>query len=159
MKTTTFEDLKVWKDSREFVKSIYELTSSEKFSKDFGLRDQIQRSAVSVMNNIAEGFACLLASSPTGRSGPIRQERNNNREFIKFLKYSKGSPGEVRSMLYVALDLNYISGDTFYSNYEKGINIITQISNFIKYLKKHAIKENITKLRSFILLIFQFFNL
>ncbi len=142
MKTTTFEDLKVWKDSREFVKSIYELTSSEKFSKDFGLRDQIQRSAVSVMNNIAEGF-----------------ERNNNREFIKFLKYSKGSAGEVRSMLYVALDLNYISGDTFYSNYEKGINIITQISNFIKYLKKHAIKENITKLRSFILLIFQFFNL
>jgi len=149
MKTTTFEDLKVWKDSREFVKSIYELTSSEKFSKDFGLRDQIQRSAVSVMNNIAEGFACL----------PIRQERNNNREFIKFLKYSKGSAGEVRSMLYVALDLIYISGDTFYSNYEKGINIITQISNFIKYLKKHAIKENITKLRSFILLIFQFFNL
>jgi len=142
MKTTTFEDLKVWKDSREFVKSIYELTSSEKFSKDFGLRDQIQRSAVSVMNNIAEGF-----------------ERNNNREFIKFLKYSKGSAGEVRSMLYVALDLIYISGDTFYSNYEKGINIITQISNFIKYLKKHAIKENITKLRSFILLIFQFFNL
>jgi four helix bundle protein len=72
MKATTFEDLKVWKDAREFVKSIYELTSSGKFSKDFSLGNQIQRSAVSIMNNIAEGF-----------------ERNNNREFIKFLKYSK----------------------------------------------------------------------
>lgn len=56
MKTTAFEDLKVWKDTREFVKSIYDLTSSEKFPKNFGLRDRIQRSAVSVMNNIAEGF-------------------------------------------------------------------------------------------------------
>ncbi|HVO74896.1 MAG TPA: four helix bundle protein [Ignavibacteriaceae bacterium] len=138
MKAITFEDLNVWKVSREFVKSIYELTCSDKFSKDFGLRDQIRRSAVSIMNNIAEGF-----------------ERNNNREFIKFLKYSKGSAGEVRSMLYVALDLNYISGDSFQSNYEKSINIITQISNFIKYLRKHAIKENLSKLRSLIL---QFLN-
>lgn len=78
------KDLKLWQDPREFVKSIYELTSAEKFKIDFGLKDQFQRAAVSIMNNIAEGF-----------------ERNNNKEFIKFLGYSKGSAGEIRSMLYV----------------------------------------------------------
>ena len=67
MKTTSFEDLKLWQDSREFVKSIYELTSTEKFKMDFGLKDQFQRAAVSIMNNIAEGF-----------------ERNNNKEIIKY---------------------------------------------------------------------------
>jgi four helix bundle protein len=119
MKYRSFEDLKVWNDSREFVKNIYMLTSSEKFKKDFGLKDQIQRAAVSIMNNIAEGF-----------------ERNNNKEFIKFLKYSKGSAGEVRSMLYVVLDLDYISKESFNNNYEMAVNIITQISNFIKYLRE-----------------------
>ena len=71
MKAKTFENLKVWQDSREFVKSIYKMTSSNNFAKDFGLKDQIQRAAVSIMNNIGEGF-----------------ERNNNKEFILFLKYS-----------------------------------------------------------------------
>ena len=123
MKAKTFENLKVWQDSREFVKSIYELTSSTKFAKDFGLKDQIQRAAVSIMNNIAEGF-----------------ERNNNKEFILFLKYSKGSAGEVRSMLYVAFDLNYISKSAFDKCYENVINIITQISNFIKYLRQYSSK-------------------
>jgi len=117
----TFEDLKVWRDSREFVKAIYELTSSESFRKDFGLKDQFQRAAVSIMNNIAEGF-----------------ERNNNKEFVLFLKYSKGSAGEIRSMLYVALDLNYIDTNTFDKYYTSAINIITQISNFMKYLKKYT---------------------
>lgn len=140
MKAITFEELNVWKDSRGFVKSVYELTSLEKFRKDYSLKDQIQRSAVSIMNNIAEGF-----------------ERNNNKEFIKFLKYSKGSAGEVRSMLYVALDLNYISKNSFGKNYEISINIITQISNFIKYLRKHAIKEKTEKLRSFISFVFPIF--
>ena len=123
MQGKTFEDLKVWRDSREFVKSIYELTASESFKKDYGLKDQIQRAAVSIMNNIAEGF-----------------ERNNNKEFVLFLKYSKGSAGEIRSMLYVALDLNYISKTTFEEYYENVIKIITQISNFIKYLKKYSSK-------------------
>ena len=89
------------------------------------------------MNNIAEGF-----------------ERNNNKEFITFLKYSKGFSGEVRSMLSVALDLNYISKASFNKNYELAINIITQLSNFIKYLRKHLIREKVTRLRSFIFIIF-----
>jgi four helix bundle protein len=122
MKFNSFEDLQVWKDSRILVKSIYQLTSDGKFSKDFGLREQIQRASVSIMNNIAEGF-----------------ERNNNKEYIKFLGYSKGSAGEVRSMLYVATDLGYISQDNFNMHYQMAINIITQISNFIKYLKKSSI--------------------
>ena len=109
-------------DSRILVKSIYQLISDSKFSKDFGLREQIQRASVSIMNNIAEGF-----------------ERNNNKEYIKFLGYSKGSAGEVRSMLYVATDLGYISQDSFNVHYQMAINIITQISNFIKYLKKNSI--------------------
>ena len=124
MKSKTFEDLKVWQDTRAFVKSIYELSASESFKKDYGLKDQIQRAAVSIMNNIAEGF-----------------ERNNNKEFVVFLKYSKGSAGEIRSMLYVALDLNYISKITFYEYYTNVIKIITQISNFIKYLKNYSGKK------------------
>jgi len=124
MQGKTFEDLKVWRDSREFVKSIYELTASESFKKDYGLKDQIQRAAVSIMNNIAEGF-----------------ERNNNKEFVLFLKYSKGSAGEIRSMFYVALDLNYISKSTFDEYYKNVIEIITQISNFIKYLKNYSGKK------------------
>ena len=124
MKFNSFEDLQVWKDSRILVKSIYQLTSDGKFNKDFGLREQIQRAAVSVMNNIAEGF-----------------ERNNNKEYVKFLGYSKGSAGEVRSMLYVALDLGYISQDNFNNYYQSSINIITQLSNFIKYLKANTAKK------------------
>lgn len=124
MKSKTFEALNVWQDSREFVKSIYELTSSNNFAKDYGLKDQIQRAAVSIMNNIAEGF-----------------ERNNNKVFVVFLKYSKGSAGEIRSMLYIALDLKYISQSTFDEYYSNVIKIITQISNFIKYLKNYSGKK------------------
>ena len=124
MKVNSFEDLQVWKDSRIMVKSIYQLTSDGKFSRDFGLREQFQRAAVSIMNNIVEGF-----------------ERNNNKEYIKFLGYSKGSAGEVSSMLYVATDLGYISQDSFNTLYQMSINIITQLSNFIKYLKSSSIKK------------------
>ena len=128
MKIKSFEDLQVWKDAREFVKAIYELISWTNFKKDYGFKDQIQRTAVSVMSNIAEGF-----------------ERDNNKEFIKFLGYSKGSAGEIRSMLYVALDLNYITKSDFKRNYTNSISIIKQISNFKKYLRNYTIKEKITE--------------
>lgn len=134
MKVKTVEDLQVWQDARTFVKSIYELTSLENFKKDYGLKDQIQRAAVSIMNNISEGF-----------------ERDNNKEFRNFLGYAKGSAGEVRSMLYVAFDLNYISKDRFDENYIKAINVITQISNFKKYLRNYAVKEKINKIKMFII--------
>ena len=125
MSVKSFEDLKVWKASRVFVKEIYEMTMSGKFKNDFGLKDQIQKAAVSVMNNIAEGF-----------------ERDNNNEFIRFLRYSKGSAGEVRSLLYVAYDINYIDEDEFKNKFESAIDIITQIANFIKYLQKNRSFNN-----------------
>lgn len=124
MNAKAFEDLQVWQDTRKFVSSIYELTYSVKFSKDYGLKEQIQRASVSIMNNISEGF-----------------ERDSSREFIKFLKISKGSAGEVRSMLYVALDLKYITNAEFELAYKAAINIITQLANFIKYLRTYAIKK------------------
>jgi len=134
MKVKTFEDLQVWQDARKFVKSIYELTSMERFKKDYGLKDQIQRAAVSIMNNISEGF-----------------ERNNNREYKNFLGYAKGSAGEVRSMLYIAFDLNYISKSEFDATYEDSVNIITQISNFKNYLNKYILNEKLKTVKIFIL--------
>ncbi|MGZ2371902.1 four helix bundle protein [Ancylomarina sp. YFZ004] len=83
-----FEDLKIWQMSRVLVNEIYVLM---KVNKDYGFRDQIQRAAVSVMNNIAEGF-----------------ERKSGTEFKRFLDISKSSCGEVRSMLYLAEDFGYI---------------------------------------------------
>lgn len=137
MKVKRFEDLQVWQDSRSFVKSVYELTSSLNFSKDFGLKDQIQRASVSIMNNISEGF-----------------ERDSNKEFIKFLGYSKGSAGEVRSMLYIALDLKYITNEEFEIAYTQAVNIITQLANFIKYLRTYTIKKNINKIKNIIISLF-----
>ena len=121
MKIQQFEDKKVWQEARTLVNQIYKSTSKQKFSKDFGLRDQIQRAAVSVMSNIAEGY-----------------ERDSNKEFIRFLLYSKGSVGEVRSLLYIAQDLSYLTKEEFSKHYESAISIIKQISNFIKYLKQRT---------------------
>jgi four helix bundle protein len=86
-----FEDLEVWKEGRRLTQRIYQLTKNENFSKDFALRDQIRRAAVSIMSNIAEGF-----------------ERGGNQEFVQFL-YVKASCGEVRSQIYVALDQSYVA--------------------------------------------------
>ena len=88
-----FEDLEIWKEARRLTqaKFIRLIKRFAKFSKDFGLRDQMQRAAVSIMSNIAEGF-----------------ERGGNQEFIQFLYVAKGSCGEVRSQLYVALDQEYV---------------------------------------------------
>ena len=80
-----FEDLEVWQEARQLTRQVYRLTNNSKFSKDFGLSNQIQRAAVSIMSNVAEGF-----------------ERGGNQEFIQFLYIAKGSCGEVRSQLYVA---------------------------------------------------------
>jgi four helix bundle protein len=94
-----FEDLEIWKEARCLTKEIYRLTSGPKFSKDFSLRGQIQSAAVSVMSNIAEGF-----------------ERAGNQEFCQFLYVAKGSCGEVRAQLYVAVD-QAISQQTSRKNY------------------------------------------
>jgi four helix bundle protein len=91
MAAKRFEDLEVWQEARRLTQIIYRVIRTEKFSKDFSLRDQIQRAAVSVMSNIAEGF-----------------ERGGNQEFGQFLYVAKASCGEVRSQIYVALDQGYM---------------------------------------------------
>ena len=87
----SFEDLRVWQKGIELVKQRYVLTAEGQLSRDFGLRDQLQRAAVSVPTNIAEGF-----------------ERSLRREYIRFLLIAKGSAGEVRSLLRVALELHFL---------------------------------------------------
>lgn len=121
-KIERFEDLEVWKLSRELAKDIYKLTNNGEFSKDFRLRDQIRASSGSIMDNIAEGF-----------------ERDGRKEFVQFLYIAKGSCGEVRSQLYRALDINYITKGIFDLYYQKSVVISQSLSNFIKYLKQSDI--------------------
>ena len=111
-----FEDLDVWKESKELNKLIFQ-TFSE--SRNFSFRDQILRASLSVMNNIAEGF-----------------ERDSDREFQRFLKISKGSSGEVRSMLYVAKDLDYLDEKEFSLLLSKYISLSSKLAKFIQYLNK-----------------------
>ena len=110
-----FEDLKIWQDARVLVSEIY---SAMKGNKDFGFKDQIQRASVSVMNNIVEGF-----------------ERNSDAEFKRFLGFSKASAGEVRSMLYLAEDLNFMSAKNAVILRDKCRLLSASISNLMKYLK------------------------
>lgn len=91
-----FEDIVAWQKARLLTKTIYSVSKSGEFARDFGLSGQIQRAAISIMSNVAEGF-----------------ERSSLREFHKFLWISKSSCAEVRSHLYVALDLHYLSPDVF----------------------------------------------
>ena|SRR5215213_3609383 len=114
-----FEDLEAWKVARELTKEIYRVSKNDSFIRDFGLRDQICRASVSVMSNIAEGF-----------------ERDGNKEFTNFLSIAKGSSGEVRSQLYVALDQNYISESDFNLIYNKATENSRIISGLINYLKQ-----------------------
>lgn len=113
-----FEDAEVWQTARQLVKAVYAATASGAFAKDFGLRDQIRRAAVSVMSNIAEGF-----------------ERGTNKEFIYYLYVAKGSAGEVRSQLYVALDLGYLVKSIFDDLSNIALSVIRQLSGFIRYLE------------------------
>jgi four helix bundle protein len=114
-----FEDIEAWRKSRELVKDIYGITSGGGFAKDFGLRDQIRRAAISVMSNIAEGF-----------------ERGGNKEFLQFLALAKGSSGEVRSQLYVALDQSYLGQKDFDSVSAQATEVSRLIAGLMKYLKE-----------------------
>lgn len=113
-KFETFEDIIAWQKSKILVLNIYSIFSA---IRDYSFRDQIQRAAVSVMNNTAEGF-----------------ERKGNKEFAKFLYIAKGSCGEVRSMLYLALDLKYIDKVKFDNLYNQSMEISKMLSGLIKTL-------------------------
>lgn len=113
----SFEEINSWKKSRIFNKRIYEITNGEEFKKDFDLVRQIRRASISISSNIAEGF-----------------ERNTDKEVIYFLYVAKASSAEVRSQLYLALDLNYITKIEFDELFENVSDISKLISGFIKYL-------------------------
>jgi len=119
----SFEELPVWQKARELVSYIYSLTRQDIFSRDFSLVDQIRRASASVMSNIAEGF-----------------ERGSNAEFIHFLYISKGSAGETRTQLYIALDQGYISKDEFAKGFDLCRDIAGQLSGLIDYLKSSNLK-------------------
>ena len=123
MTVKQFEDLEVWQEARRLTQATYRLTKAEKFSKDFALRDQIQRAAVSVMSNIAEGF-----------------ERGGNREFIQFLYVAKASCGEVRSQIYVALDQDYIGKTGSEESIIAFRRLSGMIGNLINYLRRSGMK-------------------
>lgn len=119
-KIRRFEDIVGWQKSRELVKVIYQVTNeSEKFRKDFGLKDQIRRAAVSSMSNISEGFA-----------------RSSDKEFAHFLNIVRASVAEVQSQLYVALDLGYIEKKAFNIGYALADETSRLLTNFMKYLRK-----------------------
>jgi len=120
MRILKFEEIKAWQLARELVKKIYGLSEQKEFSRDFGFKDQIRRAAVSMMSNIAEGF-----------------ERYSNSEFAQYLIIAKGSAGEVRSQLYIALDLKYINAGQFSELKDLCEIISRQLSNLIKYLKNN----------------------
>lgn len=113
-----FEDIEAWQDAKILVTNIYEAAAEGRFARDFGLRDQIRRAAISTMSNIAEGF-----------------ERGSNKDFVRFLYMAKGSAGEVRSQLYAAIDLSYLEEQKANELIRLAQVISRRISAFIKYLK------------------------
>ena len=112
-----FEDIEAWQLARELTRKVYVLTKKAKFTRDFGLKKQIQDAAGSSMHNIAEGF-----------------DSETNPEFIRFLRYAKRSCTEVQSELYMALDQQYIQDADFQDVYDHAGRTRAAIQGFIKYL-------------------------
>lgn len=115
-----FEDIQSWQKGRELCKIVYDATRNEPFSRDWGLRDQIRRAAISIVSNIAEGF-----------------ESQSNRTFIRYLYIAKSSCGEVRAQAYAALDQQYITQPEFDTIYAKSTEVGKLLGGFISYLAKH----------------------
>ena len=118
-KFNSFEEINSWQKARALNKKIYLITEGDSFRRDFDLARQIRRASVSISSNIAEGF-----------------ERNTDKEFAHFLYIAKGSASEVRSQLYLAFDLDYISLEAFNEMLLEITEISRLLSGFIKYLSK-----------------------
>ncbi len=121
MRIDRFEDIESWQLAREMTKRVYAAVAANAgFSKDWGLKDQITRACGSVMHNIAEGF-----------------DGGSNREFVRFLHYSKRSCTEVQSELYMAIDQNYVTQDQFQELYDLAGQTRSKIKGLINYLNRH----------------------
>ncbi|MCW8841290.1 MAG: four helix bundle protein [Gammaproteobacteria bacterium] len=118
-----FEELLVWKKSRGLVGEVYSMTSQGAICRDYALKDQMRRAAVSVLSNIAEGF-----------------ERGGNKEFIQFLYIAKGSAGELRAQMYVAQDQGYVSPQNSRRLMIQLGEISKMLNGLIRYLKRTEIK-------------------
>jgi four helix bundle protein len=114
----TFEDLLVWQKAIEFVKEVYLVTSEGNLKRDFGLRDQMRRAAVSISTNIAEGF-----------------ERASRKEYLLFLNIAKGSAGETRSLIRVALEVGYFDQPTHDQLREKALTLSRFLFNQINSIR------------------------
>ena len=123
MTTNRFEEIEAWQKTRQLTANIYKSTASGLFARDYGLRDQIHRAAVSSMSNIAEGF-----------------ERDGNKEFLQFLSIAKGSTGEVRSQLYVALDAGYLNQPHFNELFANAEDASRLIAGFMRYLQQSELR-------------------
>jgi four helix bundle protein len=120
-KIESFEDLLVWQKGMRLVRQVYLITSDGKLSKDFNLRDQLRSAALSVTSNIAEGF-----------------ERASRKEYLNFLNIAKGSAGELRSLLRVALEIGYLEEPQFFEMQGMVLELSRFLSNQIKSIKKLA---------------------
>jgi len=118
-KIETFEDLKVWQKGIDLVKQIYLRTKEGELSKDFGLRDQLRRATISIPTNIAEGF-----------------ERYSRKEYLNFLNIAKGSAGEVRSLLRVALEVGYLDQPTYTQLSNQAMELSRMLSNQIQSINQ-----------------------
>jgi four helix bundle protein len=120
---TRFEDIEAWQLGRELKRLVYAHSKTGQFARDYTLKDQIHRAAMSITANIAEGF-----------------ERDGSREFIQFLSISKGSCGELQDHLYTALDEKYLTPPEFEGLYGKAAEVGRKIGAFMNYLKKTEIR-------------------
>jgi four helix bundle protein len=120
-----FEEIEGWQIARKLTVDVYEVTRTDPFCRDFGLRDQIRRAAGSLMHNIAEGF-----------------DSGSSADFIRFLRYARRSCSEVQSQLYVALDQEYITKDTFASIYQRATLARSKVGAFARYLEDYGKRNN-----------------
>jgi four helix bundle protein len=123
MAVNRFEDLIAWQKARELTKLVYEVSKQDDFARDFALKNQIRRASISVMSNIAEGF-----------------DRLGDVEFHRFLVIAKASCAEVRSQLYIALDVGYLSDEEF-QKAMKLVNEMGRILNGLRLSVKKRIKN------------------
>ena len=125
---TRFEEIQAWQTARQLTNSVYVLSNLAGFNRDFGLRDQIRRAAISAMSNIAEGF-----------------ESRTDVQFINFLGMARASAGEARAQLYIALDQNYVSEEQFREAVVLAETCSRQIAKFIQYLEANPRQRRVSE--------------
>ena len=122
-KIAQFEDMELWQDAVKIAADLYRLSETGKLKNDWGMKDQLRRAACSISNNIAEGF-----------------EYNNNPDFIRFLRYAKGSAGEVRNQLFILKEAGFIESKEYEQFHIRLISLSKQIAGFKKYLTEYQKK-------------------